>query len=872
MGHVMTRLISTLLLILFAIPVLAQSQAPVDSFLVADWHFDEPNGYTLIDSAAYDNHGYAAGTTVVPGVKGPGRSFNGTLDYISVNAPRLLDFAPSQSFRIDLSFKTDTSSGIILRKGLAPLPGYMIAVRDGLLQGTIGNRVDSSYPDTLLSITSLQRVDDNTWHRASFIRDRQLHKLFLLIDGTEAAPPVDDNVGFALSNSQPVTIGRWGNIQFPDYFRGQLDEIRIVRFFPVLSDTQSVWHFDETSRAVAFDASVYHDTAEVIGTTVVPGIRGNARSFNGNGDCMWIPDVESGALDFGVSTSFTVEAWFKTSSINSQIIVEKGVITQPGFSLQMEAGKIIVILGNTIVGTPPDGQLVIRGTHLYNDNTWHCASFVRDRAVKKLFLYVDGLLDAPAIDDSFPYAIASDRPMTIGRWEEIPYYWTGLIDEVALYRGARHPAAALLPRLSLSTDLVDFGKIRVGDSATAVVQVTNMGLHDTLQISAMHVQAPFSCVPDAPLALAPRSSLTLLVKYKPSGAGADTASLLLATNDPNQLTAAIHLQGTGAGMTAAPAIIAIADVPDDQGHKVRVVWLRSIYDGLDNSQSAVGYDVWRRVEESAQGGPSTGGTVPPASTILSLQSVLWDFIGTIPPVGFDEYSYVAPTLYDSTVLNGMHRSVFMITVRTSAEQIYFSEPDSGYSADNLAPHQPGNLIGSTSEGVYLQWDPPADPDILLYEVYRGTQMSFIPSQGNKIGTTRSNSYADPHAPGGTVFYCVAAVDSAGNRSMYSQKVGLFVTGVNPGGDQVPRQFSLYQSYPNPFNPSTQIRYDVPSRSHVLIRVFDMLGRQVAALVDEEKGAGQYTVVWDARDAATGMYWYRMEAGTFSSVQKMLLLK
>ena len=99
-----------------------------------------------------------------------------------------------------------------------------------------------------------------------------------------------------------------------------------------------MWHFDESTPDIAYDASVYHNTVQVIGTTVVPGISGSARKFNGSGDCMWIPDVESGALDFGVSTSFTVGAWFKTSSLNSQIIVEKGLLTQPGFSLQNGAG------------------------------------------------------------------------------------------------------------------------------------------------------------------------------------------------------------------------------------------------------------------------------------------------------------------------------------------------------------------------------------------------------------------------------------------------------------------------------------------------------------------------------------------------------
>ena len=156
--------------VLIITPAKAQSQTPVDSFLVADWHFDESSGTMLIDSAAYDNHGYSNGTMAVTGVKGYAQNFNGFGSYISVSSPRLLDFAPSQSFRIDFSFKTDSSNGTILQKGTPPAMGYMVSIRYGLLRGVVGSREDSQSPDSVAVITSAQRVDDNRWHRASFIR------------------------------------------------------------------------------------------------------------------------------------------------------------------------------------------------------------------------------------------------------------------------------------------------------------------------------------------------------------------------------------------------------------------------------------------------------------------------------------------------------------------------------------------------------------------------------------------------------------------------------------------------------------------------------------------------------------------------------
>ena len=92
-----------------------------------------------------------------------------------------------------------------------------------------------------------------------------------------------------------------------------------------------------------------------------------------------------------------------------------------------------------------------------------------------------------------------------------------------------------------------------------------------------------------------------------------------------------------------------------------------------------------------------------------------------------------------------------------------------------------------------------------------------------------------------------------------------------------KQFKLEQNYPNPFNPSTVIRYEIPDQVRsesnlVTLKVYDLLGKEVAALVNEEKPAGYYKVKFDGSDLASGMYIYRLTAGKFSSVRKMLLLK
>ncbi len=96
-------------------------------------------------------------------------------------------------------------------------------------------------------------------------------------------------------------------------------------------------------------------------------------------------------------------------------------------------------------------------------------------------------------------------------------------------------------------------------------------------------------------------------------------------------------------------------------------------------------------------------------------------------------------------------------------------------------------------------------------------------------------------------------------------------GTKPPG-AVPKEYTLFQNYPNPFNPSTVITYDVPVTSRVILKVYDVLGREVATLVDGEIEAGHQSVEWNASGVATGMYFYRITAYTFTDTKKLMLVK
>jgi hypothetical protein len=90
--------------------------------------------------------------------------------------------------------------------------------------------------------------------------------------------------------------------------------------------------------------------------------------------------------------------------------------------------------------------------------------------------------------------------------------------------------------------------------------------------------------------------------------------------------------------------------------------------------------------------------------------------------------------------------------------------------------------------------------------------------------------------------------------------------------EMPKAYALYQNYPNPFNPSTTIRFDVPKASNISLKIYDVLGQEVETLVNEERGAGRYSVNFDAGNFPSGVYYFRIIAGDFSDVKKLLLAK
>jgi hypothetical protein len=205
---------------------------------------------------------------------------------------------------------------------------------------------------------------------------------------------------------------------------------------------------------------------------------------------------------------------------------------------------------------------------------------------------------------------------------------------------------------------------------------------------------------------------------------------------------------------------------------------------------------------------------------------------------------------------------------------------------DLPPAKPQNLNADSNSNYFpaIKWDANIEPDIVggTYKIYRTGRDSTLPVNYYLIATINAPLQADSFVvwqdynvkmgrPGDEkLYYKVVAVDNTGKEYVFSETDWIYYKEILIG--TVPAQFSLSQNYPNPFNPSTKIKYSIPEKSEVQIKVFNVLGEKIKTLVNEEKPAGEYEVEFDGSTLPSGVYLYQLQAGGYISVKKMLLLK
>jgi hypothetical protein len=155
--------------------------------------------------------------------------------------------------------------------------------------------------------------------------------------------------------------------------------------------------------------------------------------------------------------------------------------------------------------------------------------------------------------------------------------------------------------------------------------------------------------------------------------------------------------------------------------------------------------------------------------------------------------------------------------------------------------------------------------------FRVTEHRFYPrpvngtqgNMGDNIGITSGNGKLYPvwmSNQGSAVFQVWSAI------------IDYSTIGIQQIGSEIPSTFELKQNYPNPFNPSTKIGFKIPKSWFVSLKIYDITGKEVQALLEQSLNAGEYSVDWNAGNLPSGIYIYSMQAGSFTQSRKMILVK
>ena len=214
--------------------------------------------------------------------------------------------------------------------------------------------------------------------------------------------------------------------------------------------------------------------------------------------------------------------------------------------------------------------------------------------------------------------------------------------------------------------------------------------------------------------------------------------------------------------------------------------------------------------------------------------------------------------------------------------------NSNFTVSAWASTGNGDIFAGTGSGVFRSTDNgatfvPADTtglDIAISALAAGSDGSIYAAT-DAYGVFQSADYGESwhgvNSGLGDLFVSSLCIDHDGYLYAGTHFGGLYkstaaVTAVRESSGTIPHGFGLAQNYPNSFNPTTTIRYDIPKRSLVTLVVYDVLGRRVETLVDGEKQPGHYEVIFNASRLPSGVYFYRLQAGSFSETRKLAFVK
>jgi len=220
---------------------------------------------------------------------------------------------------------------------------------------------------------------------------------------------------------------------------------------------------------------------------------------------------------------------------------------------------------------------------------------------------------------------------------------------------------------------------------------------------------------------------------------------------------------------------------------------------------------------------------------------------------------ISPDYFNLDDLSGLdNQDMYFLTIYVGIQNSII-DTNTNLTREMLVMQNSGSLAGIVFVGRSFWWNGIVFQNEWAQRLFDPT----IPSIGESF-------YLDYFFPGGLFGYMKKVTNLWADPSL---KLKYDVTvDVEDVKTELPTDFNLYQNYPNPFNPSTKIKFVIPKSSFVNLKVYNVLGKEAATLVNEERPAGTYEVEFNGTGLPSGVYFYRLRAGDFVQTKKMMLMK
>ena len=479
--------------------------------------------------------------------------------------------------------------------------------------------------------------------------------------------------------------------------------------------------------------------------------------------------------------------------------------------------------------------------------------------------------------DTYPQG---ESPNFRGAWGVYPFTQNGMIFVSDIQTGLyvlqferEGPQILVLP------SSIDFGKVEVGTTSDPqTVTVRSFGTENLVVTDILNPGASFilSGVPTLPVTIPRGGSETFNVTFSPAGAGDLADSIVVSSNDSTNPTLAIPLSGRGVviGEAHAGVMYATSAAPTSQLYTINTATGAATPIGATGISDIQGLAI-RPISKELFGVVTSASNTTLYRVSIEQGDAL--FAATIPIGNMQTIVFSGgDTLYGGSLTGSLYR----IDVSTGDTAFVGSAQGVAYSGLSFSPNTSvlwGSVRGFIGrDRIYTVNTSNGDTTLVgrTGDNQDTQSISFSPF-GTLYGLKGVGAQTNTLILIDTINALGTTVGSTGVSGLLAitMRTDSIVVSINEQAPAtVPESYVLAQNYPNPFNPSTQIEFALPKASHVKLEIYNVMGELITTLVDGTRQAGHYSARFDATGLASGLYFYRLQAGEFVDTKKLLLLK